>query len=78
MTVEKRPTRYDHYASYKISSFCDDKSVFLNPEVWPTGIIVRWWRHQSQRYGASGRQDYHNNNYKYKGNRSQSITGHGY
>ena len=60
VTVEKRPTRYDHYASYKISSFCDDRSVFLNPEVWPAGIIVRWWRQKLS--GNNGGYDNHNNN----------------
>ncbi|CAL4246677.1 unnamed protein product, partial [Meganyctiphanes norvegica] len=44
VTIEKIATRYDHYGSFKISCSCDNTAVFTNPEVWPTGILVRWWR----------------------------------
>ena len=44
VTVEKLTTKYDHYASFKISCSCDNTAVFTNSELWPENILVRWWR----------------------------------
>ena len=44
VTVEKITTKYDHYASFKISCSCDNTAVFKNSEIWPENILVDWWR----------------------------------
>ena len=34
----------DWYASFHIKCYCDDPSVFMNPDIWPLGTFVRWWK----------------------------------
>ena len=60
VTVEKLATKYDHYASFKISCSCDNTAVLLNPNLWPSGILVRWWR--SMRNGNNANQNKTNSN----------------
>ena len=43
VSVEKLAAKFDHYASFKVTCFCDNKSVFLNEDLWPPGIYFRWW-----------------------------------
>ena len=47
VTVEKLTTKYDNYSSFKISCQCDNTAVFMNTNIWPAGILVRWWRNRS-------------------------------
>ena len=44
LKVETVPTRYNTYASFHITSKCQDPSVFMNCDLWPKGAYVRWWR----------------------------------
>ena len=43
VSVEKVTSRYDHYASFKITCFCDNTAVFMNNSLWPPGVYFRWW-----------------------------------
>ena len=52
VTVEKIKTRFEHYASFKISCACDNADVFNTPELWPERIFVRWWRSPRNDYDA--------------------------
>ena len=62
VTVEKLDARYDHYASFKISSACDNTAVFMNPDVWPTGILVRWWRAKRNANDKNANRNHNNGN----------------
>ena len=42
--VERLETRYEFYASFKITCLCSNTAVFMNPEIWPEGCLFRWWR----------------------------------
>ena len=42
--VERLETRYEFYASFKITCLCPNTAVFMNPEIWPEGCLFRWWR----------------------------------
>ena len=44
VNVEKLSTKYDSYASFKITCMCANTAVFMNPEIWPEGCLFRWWR----------------------------------
>ena len=44
VNVEKLDTKYDSYSSFKITCICPNPDVFKNGEIWPRGILVRWWR----------------------------------
>ena len=42
--VEKVETRFDFYASYKITCFCENTAVFMKHDIWPEGIFFKWWK----------------------------------
>ena len=42
--VEKLQSKYDHYSSFKITCFCEHTAVFMNSNIWPSGILFKWWR----------------------------------
>ena len=42
--IEKVDTRYASYASFKITCICPNTAVFMNPSIWPDGVLVKWWR----------------------------------
>lgn len=44
VTVEQVGTKYGSYASFKIICFCPHTAVFMNPNIWPEGCLVNWWR----------------------------------
>lgn len=44
VTVEPISTKYGSYASFKITCFCPHTAVFMNPDIWPEGCLVNWWR----------------------------------
>ena len=44
VNVEKNVTKYDSYASFKISCVCKDTDIFENADIWPEGSLIRWWR----------------------------------
>ena len=52
VTVEKLAARYDHYASFKVTCFCDNTAVFMDNTLWPPGVYFRWWI--KPRYGGGG------------------------
>ena len=62
VTVEKLEARYDHYASFKVSCACDNTAVFMDPEVWPSGILVRWWRSKRNDNGKNVNRNNNNGN----------------
>ena len=35
-----------------ISCACDNTEILTNPEIWPEGILVRWWRSPRKGYDA--------------------------
>ena len=47
--VEKIQAKRDHYASFKITCFCENTAVFMNKAVWPPGVYFRWWIRSRQR-----------------------------
>ena len=52
--IEKLDTRYDSYASFKITCICPNTAVFMNPDIWPEGVLFRWWRtprNENAKYG---------------------------
>ena len=44
VNVEKLETKYDSYSSFKITCLCENPDVFKNADLWPSGILVIWWR----------------------------------
>ena len=38
---EKLITRYDNYASFKVTLFINDREKLLSSDVWPSGIVCR-------------------------------------
>ena len=54
VTVEKLASRYEHYASFKVSCLCDNTAVFMDKNLWPPGIFFRWWI--KPRYGSNERE----------------------
>jgi hypothetical protein len=41
----KLTTKYpDHYSSFYIRAECDDPEIFMSDNLWPEGILVRWYR----------------------------------
>ena len=44
VVVEKIPTRYESYASFKVTCVCKNTDVFENADLWPAGTLVKWWR----------------------------------
>ena len=46
--AERLPTRYNTYASFKITCICADPSVFDDADVWPNGILSNWWKRRSE------------------------------
>ena len=63
VTVEKLATKYDTYASFHVTCVCLESlaNEFLNPNLWPSGILVRKWkekrvqREDNHNYGNHGR-----------------------
>lgn len=49
LTVEAVTTKYNTYASFHITAKCPDPSVFMNVDLWPEDIFVRWWREHKQK-----------------------------
>ena len=54
-TLEKLTTKFDNYASFKIFCQCDNTAVFMNTNIWPAGILVRWWRNRRNGYNDRDR-----------------------
>ena len=42
--IEKVETRYASYASFKITCICPNTAAFMNPNIWPEGVLVKWWK----------------------------------
>ena len=38
---EKLKTKYDDYASFKVTLFIKDRTNLLSADVWPSGIVCR-------------------------------------
>ena len=53
VSVEKLAAKFDHYASFKVTCFCDNTSVLMNEDLWPPGIYFRWWI--KPKYGSEPR-----------------------
>ena len=52
--IEKLETRYDSYASFKITCICPNTAAFMNPDIWPESVLFRWWRtprNENAKYG---------------------------
>ena len=55
--VERLETKYESYSSFKFTCSCPNTAVFMNPEIWPEGILFRWWRvprNDNARFGTGG------------------------
>ena len=53
--IEKLETRYDSYSSFKITCICPNTAIFMNPDIWPEGVLFRWWRtprNDNAKYGT--------------------------
>ena len=44
--VQKVETRFDTYASFHIECVCADPEKFMDENVWPSNVFVRWWRNK--------------------------------
>ena len=44
VTVTKLQAKYDHYASFKVTCFCENTAVFMKKDIWPPAVLFRWWR----------------------------------
>ena len=45
VTCTQLDSKYpDSYTSFYISAEVDDPAVFMNEQIWPEGIFVRWYR----------------------------------
>ena len=42
--IEKLPTRYDTYSSFKISCHCIDSNIFMDSRIWPANVLVKWFK----------------------------------
>ena len=49
--IEKLETRYASYSSFKVTCICPDTNIFMDPCIWPDGVLVKWWR--APRYDSS-------------------------
>ncbi len=43
VTCPKIETGRSRFASFKVSAECNDRNVFLNPDLWPEGTFVIWY-----------------------------------
>ena len=50
--VERLKPRFDSYSSFKITCICNNTSVLMNPNIWPEGSFVRWWRNPPKSKGG--------------------------
>ena len=44
VTPTKLRATFDHYASFKLTCFCENTAVFMNQAIYPPGVVYRWWR----------------------------------
>ena len=44
VTPTKLRAKFDHYASFKLTCFCENTAVFMNQAIYPPGVVYRWWR----------------------------------
>ena len=44
--VQKVETRFDSYASFHIECICPDPEKFMDENVWPSDVFVRWWKNK--------------------------------
>ena len=35
------------YSSFHITCYCEDPTSFMNPDIWPEGAYLRWWKNTS-------------------------------
>ena len=56
--IEKIDTKYSSYTSFKITCVCSNTAVFMNQDIWPEGVLVKWWR--SPRNETFNRGTFHN------------------
>ena len=35
------------YSSFHITCYCEEPAIFMNPDVWPEGAYLRWWKKAS-------------------------------
>ena len=42
--IEKLPTRLEFYSSFKISCYCIDSDIFMNSNIWPENVLIKWFR----------------------------------
>ena len=42
--IEKLTTRLEYYSSFKISCYCIDSDIFMNSNIWPTNVLIKWFR----------------------------------
>ena len=54
LKVEKVKTKFNTYASFHITAKCQDPAVFMNGDIWPKDIFVRWWKDHKETKSASG------------------------
>ena len=42
--VEQLPTKYDTYCSFKISCFCVESDIFMDDQIWPANVFIKWFK----------------------------------
>ena len=42
--IEKLQTRFDTYSSFKISCHCTDSNIFMNSQIWPANVLIKWFK----------------------------------
>ena len=44
LVVEQLKTKHESYCSFHITARCNEPSVFMDENLWPKDVFVRWWR----------------------------------
>ena len=42
--IETLNTRFDTYSSFKISCYCIDSNIFMNSQIWPANVLIKWFK----------------------------------
>ena len=50
VVIEQIETRFNTYSSFKITCECENTDVFMNSDIWPAGIVFKWWRSPQRFY----------------------------
>ena len=57
--IDKLTTKYEYYSSFKISCYCIDSNIFMNSNIWPANVLIKWFRERrTPKIGPEPRPNY--------------------